>query len=92
MNLRTRMLNNKNKYEFECCEWIWFLYLRELNWRPEASNPLDIIHQSLCSETTESLIKARYILQTQDFYLKESDKYIDYLGKGGKPFSKRLVP
>ncbi len=73
--------------EFISCKSIWFLFLTELNWNPNAINPLEIVLESFCPEVTELLIKSKYIGQNKEYYLRESDKYIDYLSKGGKPFN-----
>ena len=68
------------------CQFIWYLFLTELNWNPEAINPLEIVPESFWPEVTDFLIEAKYIGQNKNYYLKESDKYMDYLSKGGKPF------
>ena len=68
------------------CKSIWFLFLTELNWNPKAVNPLELVPESFWPEVMELLSEAKYIGQTREFYLRESDKYIDYLSKGGKPF------
>ena len=84
-------MDNKNSLqsdnEFIRCQFIWFLFLTELNWDPDAINPLEIVLDSFCSELTDLLIKSRFIGQTKEYYLRESDKYMNYLSKGGKPFS-----
>ena len=72
--------------DFKKCQSIWFLFLTELNWNPNAINPLDIIYVSLGPEVTDLLIEAKYIDQKKEYYLRESDKYMNYLSKGGKPF------
>ncbi len=72
--------------EFIRCKSIWFLFLTELNWNPKAINPLELVHESFGPEVTLLLIEAKYIDQNQEYYLRESDRYIDYLSKGGKPF------
>ena len=82
-------MNKINKYtssDFLRCKSIWFLFLTELNWNPNAINPLEIVPESFWPEVTELLIEAKYIGQKRKYYLRESDKYIDYLSKGGKPF------
>ena len=76
--------------EFISCKSIWFLFLTELNWNPQAINPLEIIHEYFGPEITDLLIEAKYIGQNKEYYLRESDKYMDYLCKGGKPFSERV--
>ncbi len=73
--------------EFISCKSIWFLFLTELDWNPNAINPLEILSESFCPEVTELLIESKYIGQNKEYYLRESDKYIDYLSKGGKPFN-----
>ena len=78
--------NNDCSSEFIKCQWIWFLFLTELNWNPKAINPLELVPESFWPEVTDLLIEARYIGQKREYYLRESDKYIDYLSKGGKPF------
>ncbi len=65
---------------------IWFLFLTELNWNPKAINPLEIISEFFPPEVTDLLIEAKYIGQNHKYYLRESDKYMDYLSKGGIPF------
>ena len=65
---------------------IWFLFLTELNWNPKAINPLEIMPESFWPEVTDLLIDAKYIGQNKQHYLRESDRYMDYLSKGGKPF------
>ena len=78
--------NNDCSSEFIKCQWIWFLFLTELNWNSKAINPLEIVPESFWPEVTDLLIEARYIGQKREYYLIESYKYIDYLSKGGKPF------
>ena len=70
--------------EFKKCKRIWFLFLSELNWNTKAINPLEIVPKSFWPEVTELLIEAKYIGQSKEYYLRESDKYMDYLSKGGK--------
>ena len=72
--------------DFKKCQSIWFLFLTELNWNPNAINPLDIISVSFGPGVTDLLIEAKYIDQKKEYYLRESDKYMNYLSKGGKPF------
>ena len=72
--------------DFIRCKSIWFLFLTELNWNPYATNPLEIVPESFWPEVTDLLIEAKYIGQNKEYYLRESDKYMDYLSKGGKPF------
>ena len=72
--------------DFIRCKSIWFLFLTELNWNPIAINPLEIVSESFGPEITDLLIEAKYIGQHQEYYLRESDRYMDYLSKGGKPF------
>ena len=72
--------------EFKKCKSIWFLFLTELNWNPYAINPLDLVPESFWPEVTHLLNEARYIGQSRSHYLRESDKYMDYLSKGGRPF------
>ena len=79
-------INNYTSSDFIRCQSIWFLFLTELNWNPKAINPLEIVPESFWPEVTDLLIEAKYIGQKREFYLRESDKYIDYLSKGGKPF------
>tara|TARA_B100000214_G_scaffold268264_1_gene198983 strand:- start:304 stop:504 length:201 start_codon:yes stop_codon:yes gene_type:complete len=62
------------------------MFLTELNWDPYAINPLELVPESFWPEITDFLIEAKYIGQTRDFYLRESDKYMNYLSKGGRPF------
>ena len=71
--------------DFLKCKSIWFLFLTELNWNPKAINPLEIVPESFWPEVTDLLIEAKYIGQKKEYYLRESDKYIEYLSKGGKP-------
>tara|TARA_Y100001968_G_scaffold296531_1_gene304798 strand:- start:163 stop:420 length:258 start_codon:yes stop_codon:yes gene_type:complete len=73
--------------DFIRCQSIWFLFLTELNWNPKALNPLEIVPESFWPEITDLLLNARYIGQKREYYLRESDKYINFLSKGGKPFN-----
>lgn len=76
------------QYEFTRCHYIWFGFLIELNWNPDAVNPLECVYQSFWPEVYELLKKAKYVEQTQAYYLSQSDKYCDQLGKGEiKPYS-----
>ena len=77
---------NDSLSDFQKCKSIWFLFLTELNWDSKAINPLEVVPESFWPEVTDLLIEARYIGQKREYYLRESDKYIDYLSKGGKPF------
>ena len=79
-------INIDTSSEFLSCKSIWFLFLIELNWNPNAINPLEIVPESFWPEVTDLLIEAKYIGQIREYYLRESDKYIEYLSKGGKPF------
>tara|TARA_Y100001968_G_scaffold191013_1_gene175028 strand:+ start:103 stop:360 length:258 start_codon:yes stop_codon:yes gene_type:complete len=79
-------LNKESSLNFTQCKAIWFLFLTELNWNCNATNPLEIVPESFWPEVTDLLIEAKYIGQSREFYLRESVKYIDYLSKGGKPF------
>ena len=82
-------MNNFNSdclSDFIKCKSIWFLFLTELNWNPNAINPLELLSELLGPEITDLLIQARYIGQNRDYYLRESDKYMNYLSKGGSPF------
>ena len=82
-------MNSKNKdclSDFKKCKSIWFLFLTELNWNHEAINPLELVPESFWPEVTQLLIEARYIGQSRGYYLRESDKYMNYLSKGGRPF------
>ena len=72
--------------EFKKCKSIWFLFLSELNWNTKAINPLELVPEAFWPEVTDLLIKAKYIGQSKEYYLTESDKYMDYLSKGGKPY------
>ncbi len=72
--------------DFIKCKSIWFLFLTELNWNPNAINPLEIVYECFLPEVIDLLIEARYIGQNREYYLNQSDKYIEYLSKGGKPF------
>ena len=73
---------------FNKCKLIWFLFLTELNWNPNAINPLELVPESFWPQVTDLLIEAKYIGQSRNYYLRESDRYIDYLSKGGKPFKR----
>ena len=79
-------INSYNLSELNIYKSIWFMFLTELNWNPNAINPLDLISESLRPEVNALLIEARYLGQSSSYYLRESDKYMDYLSKGGKPF------
>ena len=79
-------INNDYSSDFIRCKSIWFLFLTELNWNPKAINPLEIVPESFWPKVTDLLIEAKYIGQNREYYLRESDKYIDYLSKGGRPF------
>ena len=74
------------KNEFKKCKTIWFLFLSELNWNTKAINPLELVPESFWPEVTDLLIEAKYIGQSRQYYLRESDKYMEYLSKGGKPY------
>ena len=79
--------NNKDfLFDFKKCKSIWFIFLTELNWNQDAINPLELVPESFWPEVTDLLIKAKYIGQSRSYYLRESDKYMDYLSKGGRPF------
>tara|TARA_Y100001968_G_scaffold141994_1_gene129795 strand:+ start:83 stop:340 length:258 start_codon:yes stop_codon:yes gene_type:complete len=83
-------MNSRNKKcltDFIKCKSIWFLFLTELNWNPDAINPLELVPESFWPEVTDLLIEARFIGQSRSHYLRESDKYMDYLSKGGRPFN-----
>ena len=80
-------LNTETLFYFDKCKLIWYLYLTELNWNPEAVNPLEIVPESFWPEVTDLLIQYKYIGQSREFYLRESDRYMDFLSKGGKPFT-----
>ena len=82
-------MNNINSdclSDFSKCKSIWFMFLTELNWNPNAINPLELVPESFWPEVTDLLIEARYIGQKRNYYLVESDKYMNYLSKGGSPF------
>ena len=72
--------------EFKKCKTIWFLFLSELNWNTKAINPLELVPEAFWPEVTDLLIEAKYIGQSKEYYLIESDKYMNYLSKGGKPY------
>ena len=78
-------INKDLSSDFIRCKSIWFLFLSELNWNPKAINPLEIVPESFWPEISDLLIEAKYIGQSQEFYRRESYKYINYLSKGGKP-------
>ena len=78
--------------DFNKCKSIWFLFLTELNWNPNAINPLELVPESFWPQVTDLLIEAKYIGQSRNYYLRESDRYIDYLSKGGKPFKRDRKP
>tara|TARA_B100000212_G_scaffold292218_1_gene234136 strand:+ start:470 stop:727 length:258 start_codon:yes stop_codon:yes gene_type:complete len=78
--------NNDSLSDLKKCKLIWFLFLTELNWNQDAINPLELVPESFWPEVTDLLIKAKYIGQSRSYYLRESDKYMDYLSKGGRPF------
>ena len=83
----TKMMNNQTiQEEFERCKWIWYLYLCELNWNYKAINPLEILYEFYGHELSNLLREAKFIGQNQEFYLNQSDKYIDFLSKGGRPY------
>tara|TARA_Y100001968_G_scaffold276063_1_gene270158 strand:+ start:311 stop:568 length:258 start_codon:yes stop_codon:yes gene_type:complete len=84
-------MNSKNKdllSDFIKCKSIWFIFLTELNWNQDAINPLELAPESFWPDVMELLIEARYIGQSRNYYLRESDKYMNYLSKGGRPFKK----
>jgi len=62
------------------------MFLTELNWNPNAINPLELVPESFWPEVTDLLIEARYIGQKRNYYLAKSDEYMNYLSKGGSPF------
>ena len=80
------MVEKMVENEFKKCKKIWFLFLSELNWNTKAINPLELVPEAFWPEVTDLLIEANYIGQSKEYYLRESDKYIDYLSKGGKPY------
>ena len=80
-------INSDHLSDFNKCKNIWFLFLTELNWNPQAINPLELIPESFWPYVTDLLIEARYIGQNRKYYLRESDKYMNYLSKGGSPFN-----
>ena len=75
--------------DFAKCKSIWYSFLAELNWNPIAINPLELVPESFWPDVTDLLIEAKYIGQSRNYYLRESDKYMDYLSKGGKPLKKK---
>ena len=79
-------IKSNNLSDFNKCKKIWFLFLSELNRDPNAINPLELIPESFWPHVTELLIEAKYIGQNRNFYLRESNKYMDYLSKGGRPY------
>ena len=79
-------INKDSCSDFNRCKSIWFLFLTELNWNSKAINPLEILPEFFWPEVTDLLIEAKYIGQNKEYYLRESDKYMEYLSKGGKPF------
>jgi len=79
-------IKKSSSSDFIRCKSIWFLFLTELNWNPKAINPLEIVPETYWPELIDLLIEAKYIGQNNEYYLRESDKYIDYLSKGGKSF------
>ena len=82
-------MNNINSdflSDFKKCKSIWFMFLTELNWNPNAINPLDLAPEGFWPEVTELLIDAKYIGQKRNYYLGESDKYMNYLSRGGAPY------
>tara|TARA_Y100001968_G_scaffold242260_1_gene225890 strand:+ start:298 stop:555 length:258 start_codon:yes stop_codon:yes gene_type:complete len=81
-------IHSDTESDFNKCKLIWFLFLAELNWNPNAINPLELVPESFWPKVTDLLIEAKYIGQTRNYYLRESDRYIDYLSKGGKPFKR----
>ena len=81
-----KSINTERCSDFIRCKFIWFLFLTELNWNSKATNPLEIVPESFWPDVTDLLIEAKYIGQSKEYYLRESDKYMDYLSKGGKPF------
>ena len=81
INLKSDVYSN-----FIKCKCIWFLFLTELNWNPNAINPLELVSELFGPEINDLLIQARYIGQNKVYYLRESDKYMNYLSKGGNPF------
>ena len=85
-NSFTNNINADCLSDFIKCKLIWYQFLSELNWNPEAINPLELIPESFWPEVTVLLIEARYIGQSRNYYIRESDKYIDYLSNGGRPF------
>ena len=80
-------VNSNSLSDVTSCESIWFQFLTELNWNPNAINPLELVPESFWPEVTDFLIEKRYIGQSRNYYIRESDKYMDYLSKGGRPFN-----
>ena len=70
--------------DFIRCKSIWFLFLTQLSWNPQAINPLEIVPESFWPEVKDLLLEAKYIGQSKEYYLGESYKYMDYLSKGGE--------
>ena len=81
-------INSNYSFDFLKCKTIWFQFLMELNWNPNAINPLELVPDSFGPEVANLLVKARYISQSRNYYLRESDKYMNYLSKGGRPFKR----
>ena len=79
-------MNSNISSDFIKCKAIWFLFLTELNWNPMAINPLELVPESFWPEVTDLLIESKYIGQNRNYYLRQSDKYMNYLSKGGSPF------
>tara|TARA_B100000214_G_C23740104_1_gene522877 strand:- start:17 stop:274 length:258 start_codon:yes stop_codon:yes gene_type:complete len=79
-------LDKEDSFAFIQCKSIWFIFLTELNWNPNAINPLEIIIEFYSPELLNTLIELKFIGQDNRYYLRESDRYMDYLSKGGIPF------
>ena len=64
-------MNNTSEYcltEFKKCKSIWFLFLSELNWNPNAINPLELVPEPFWPELFNLLIETRYIGHKRSFF------------------------
>jgi len=60
----------ETSFDFISCKLIWFLFLTEYNWNPQAISPLEIVPESFWSEVIDLLIEAKYMANKREFFLE----------------------